>query len=55
MNSEQIGKFIETHLSKHPVKIDFKTRSSLVGMFIQTTDYNELKAKNFWRIEKIIR
>ncbi len=50
MTSEQISKFIEEHVSKHPVKIDFKTRSSIIGMFIRTADYNELKPKNFWRI-----
>ncbi len=56
MNSEQISKFIEaTHLSKNPVKIDFKTRSSIVGLFIQGADYNELKPKNFWRIVAEVR
>ena len=51
MHSEQISKFIEDkHLSTNPVKIEFKTRSTIIGLFIQTTDYNELKAKNFWRI-----
>ena len=50
MTSEQIGNFIEVHVSKHPVKIEFKTRSPIIGMFIRTKDYNELKAKNFWRI-----
>lgn len=51
MTSEQISKFIEaSHLTKNPVKIEFKTRSSINGLFIQGTDYNELKVKNFWRI-----
>jgi hypothetical protein len=51
MTSEQISKFIEAnHVSKHPLKIDFKTRSSIVGLFIQEKDYDELKSKNFWRI-----
>ena len=51
MHSDQISKFIEEkHLSTNPVKIEFKTRSSIVGLFIKTTDFNELKAKNFWRI-----
>lgn len=56
MTSEQISKFIEEkHLSKNPVKIDFKTRSSITGLFIQSADYNELKRKNFWRIVAEIR
>ncbi len=51
MHSEQITKFIEEkHLSITPVKIEFKTRSTIIGLFIKTADYNELKAKNFWRI-----
>lgn len=51
MTNEQIEKFIEPkHLAKHSVKIDFKTRNSMVGIFIQSNDYKELKAKNFWRI-----
>ncbi len=51
MTNDQIEKFIEPkHLSTHSLKIDFKTRNSLTGLFIQTSDYKELKAKNFWRI-----
>jgi len=51
MTNEQIQKFIEpTHLAKSSLKIDFKTRNSLTGIFIQSSDYQELKAKNLWRI-----
>jgi hypothetical protein len=51
MTNEQIEKVIEPkHLAKHEVKIDFKTRSSMVGIFLESYDYKELKAKNFWRI-----
>jgi hypothetical protein len=51
MTSEQIVKFLEPkHLDKHTVKISFKSRNSLSGIFIQTQDYEDLKAKNFWRI-----
>jgi hypothetical protein len=51
MTNEQIEKFIEPrHLAIHSVKIDFKTRNSMVGVFIKANDYKELKAKNFWRI-----
>ncbi|HEV8282824.1 MAG TPA: short-chain dehydrogenase [Chitinophagaceae bacterium] len=51
MTSEQIEKFIEpTHVARSPLKIDFKTRNSLTGLFIQANDYKDLKAKNFWRI-----
>ena len=51
MTNEQIGKFLEAgHLAKDSVKIDFKGRQSIVGMFIKLTDYDELKKKNFWRV-----
>jgi len=46
---------IETFLSqkdpeKKPVTISFKSRSPIKGLFIETGDYAELKAKNLWRI-----
>jgi hypothetical protein len=51
MTNEQIGKFLEAgHLAKDAVKIDFKGRQSIVGLFIKLTDYDELKKKNFWRV-----
>ena len=51
MTNEQIEKFLhEKYLDKTPVKVSFKTRSAVVGIFIKTNDYPELKSKNFWRI-----
>lgn len=51
MTNEQIEKFITGEkVNKGSVRIHFKTRNSIVGLFIQTNDYNELKSKNFWRI-----
>lgn len=51
MTSEMIEKFIENKNRKDAaVNIHFKERSTVTGLFIQGTDYNELKAKNFWRI-----
>jgi hypothetical protein len=51
MTPEQIGKFVEAgHLGNQPVKISFKTRNALKGIFIRMNDYQELKSKNFWRI-----
>ena len=51
MTNDLIAKFIEAkHLSHHTVKIDFKQRNSLKGLFVKTNDYDELKSKNFWRI-----
>jgi hypothetical protein len=51
MTNEQIAKFLEpSHLTKNSVKIEFKTRQAITGLFIKAPDYNELKSKNFWRI-----
>lgn len=32
------------------VKINFRTRNSVNGIFIKTADYKELSRKNLWRI-----
>lgn len=51
MTSEQIEKFLANETkSKSLIRISFKTRNSILGIFIQTPDFNDLKAKNFWRI-----
>jgi hypothetical protein len=51
MTNDQIEKFLsDVTLDKSQVQISFKTRNSILGMFIKTSDYSELKAKNFWRI-----
>lgn len=52
MTTEVIAKFLETENipTSKSVKIDFKKRNSLVGVFVKGTDYNDLKSKNFWRI-----
>jgi len=52
MTIEQIEKFINgnTPGPQDSVKIFFKTRGTVEGIFIQTPDYIELKRKNFWRI-----
>ena len=52
MNIEDIEKFFETKatLNEDYVKISFKQREAIHGLFLKDTDYNYLKAKNFWRI-----
>lgn len=51
MTNDQINTFfVNAKLKDRIVRIDFKTRSSIVGMFIETRDSSELNAKNFWRI-----
>ena len=51
MVNELISKFLEpTHLAKTEVKIEFKKRNTIVGILVNSPDYEDLKAKNFWRI-----
>ena len=50
MTNEQIEKFFTKAKLNALIRVSFKTRDAIVGIFIQTPDYNELKSKNFWRI-----
>jgi hypothetical protein len=52
MTNDQIERFISNNVDEtgKPIKIFFKTRNTLEGIFIQMQDYRELKSKNFWRI-----
>lgn len=51
MTIEQIEKFLlPSYLNKSKVVVSFKKRPSIVGVFIKTADFGELKSKNFWRI-----
>lgn len=51
MTSDQIIKFLEgKDLQKQSIKIDFKARNSIKGIFLRGNDFAEMKSKNFWRI-----
>lgn len=52
MNSEDIEKFLDSKSMNNQeyVKISFKQREAIFGLFIKDSDYAYLKAKNFWRI-----
>ena len=52
MTIELITKFLEVDSIPHSkaVKIDFKKRNSIYGVFVKGVDYAHLKSKNFWRI-----
>jgi predicted small secreted protein len=51
MTAEAIEKYTESkEKAGQTVSIFFKQRSTIQGLFIQTKDYQEMKAKNFWRI-----
>ena len=52
MNSEDIEKFFSKRATNPDecVKITFKQRETIYGLFLRDSDYAYLKAKNFWRI-----
>ena len=52
MNPQQIKKFIESKTTQKGryVKIEFGKREPIYGIFIEEADYQDLSAKNFWRI-----
>ena len=51
MNNSQIENFVTDEKRKNKVvRIHFKTRSPINGLFIFAKDYEEMKDKNFWRI-----
>lgn len=51
MVNDLITKFLEPeNLAKKSVKIEFKKRNAIVGIFVKSADYEDLKGKNLWRI-----
>ena len=52
MQIEEIEKFLDTKITTENkyIKIDFKKRDTIYGLFVKDRDYNDLKSKNFWRI-----
>lgn len=52
MNIEEIEKFLNRKSAPKDdyVKITFKKRDAIYGLFLKDSDYADLKSKNFWRI-----
>jgi 3-deoxy-D-arabino-heptulosonate 7-phosphate (DAHP) synthase class II len=52
MTAEQIENFLsnETLPEGKIIRFELKKRDPVRGIIVQGRDYNELKAKNFWRI-----
>lgn len=51
MTVESIEKFLEQPLPDGKfIRFDFKKRNPIHGLIVRSRDYDELKAKNFWRI-----
>jgi hypothetical protein len=52
MTTELISKFIDNEVvpAGKVMRIEFKKRSTIYGMIVKARDYEDLSAKNFWRI-----
>jgi hypothetical protein len=51
MTNEAISKQVEAKdFSDKMLNIHFKQRNTITGLFIKTSDYNDLRSKNLWRI-----
>jgi len=51
MTNEAIMKLVEgKNFSDKMINIHFKQRNTITGLFIKTSDYEELRSKNLWRI-----
>ncbi len=51
MTTELIEKHVEqSHKNNTIINVHFKDRNMVTGFFVKGNDYDELKAKNFWRI-----
>lgn len=52
MNIEEIEKFLHSDkiVKDELIRIDFKKRDPVFGLFVKSKDYDDLKSKNFWRI-----
>ncbi len=51
MTNDLIEKYVAPRQAgEKEIKIFFKQRSTLTGIFIKGSDYEELRSKNFWRI-----
>lgn len=51
MTAELIEKYLnQASRGTGPVHIHFRKRDTVVGLFIRSRDYDELRSKNLWRI-----
>ncbi len=51
MTNDVIEKYVAPRQSaEKEIKIFFKQRSTITGIFVKGNDYDSLKSKNFWRI-----
>ena len=54
MDTSSIEKFLDLSAAKPKVvNVHFKDRSTVTGIFVALRDFDELKAKNFWRVVNV--
>ncbi|HVZ56078.1 MAG TPA: hypothetical protein VG870_05420 [Chitinophagaceae bacterium] len=54
MTTERIEDFLTTRQrAEKPVRIFIRGRNPVEGLFVRARDYDELKAKNFWRVVQL--
>ena len=50
MTVEQIENFLTPEVLPKVINISFKVRNNVRGIFLTTGDFEDLKAKNLWRV-----
>ncbi len=50
MTNEQIETFLTPETLPKVININFKARNSIRGVFLTVNDFEDLKAKNLWRV-----
>ncbi len=55
MTSQQIEDFLTPEMVSRVINISFKVRNNVKGIFLTTGDFEDLKAKNLWRVLPEIR
>ncbi len=50
MTNNQIEQFLSSAKQPKLVNINFKKRNAIRGIFVNTSDFEDLKSKNLWRV-----
>jgi hypothetical protein len=50
MTNDQITQFLTSKTLAKVVDINFKKRNAIRGIFINMSDFEDLKSKNLWRV-----
>ncbi len=50
MTNNQIEQFLSSEKQLKVININFRNRTPIRGMFVNTNDFEDLRSKNLWRI-----